>query len=292
MVSYLRDRGSVRLTEIAERFDIDPLEVHRDLYLLWTDVGRSRAGGDLLDFAWSDDESEVALVDSQGLDRPARLSNVEAVTLIAALRSVEQAGGLSEASAAGSARAKLEAALGSAGGLDFSLPEGGPALAALRRAIAEGRGLTFDYVNQAGSPSRRRVDPLEVFDAGDHWLAAAWDLDAEAERHFRVDRMTNARLTPEKAGSHPYRPRRSGWSTRAELVVDAVFAAPERWRAEELETLAPPLALADGAVQVRLGVVNPDWITAMALGGGGAIEVLSPPELRRRIAAAAESALR
>ncbi|MDR2566028.1 MAG: WYL domain-containing protein [Bifidobacteriaceae bacterium] len=292
VVSYLGDRGTVTLAELAERFDVSPEEIHRDLYLLWTDVGRSRAGGDLLDFAWSEDESEVALIDSQGLDRPARLSQVEAITLIAALRSVEEAGGLSEASAAASARVKLEEALGTAAGVDFNLPQGGPTLETVRQAITQNRRLTFDYVNQAGDLSQRRVDPLELFSAQDHWLFAAWDLDAEAERHFRLDRMANPQAGDEPAETHPYRPRRTGWSNRAELVVDAVFAPRERWRAEELETLAPPLPLAGGALQVRLGVVNPAWITAMALGAGGGIEVLAPAELRERIAKAAAAALR
>ncbi|MDR0594736.1 MAG: WYL domain-containing protein, partial [Bifidobacteriaceae bacterium] len=218
----------------------------------------------------------------------------EAISLVAALRSIEQAGGLSEASAAASARAKLEKALGSASGdvLDFNLPRGGPTLEAVRRGIAQAERLTFEYANQAGEPSRRRVDPLELFGAGDHWLLAAWDLGAEAERHFRVDRISGLAQAGEAAESHPYRPRRSGWSGRAELVVDAVFNPSQRWRAEELETLAPPLALPGGALQVQLGVVNPDWITAMALGGGGEIEVLRPPEVRGRIADAAAAALR
>jgi predicted DNA-binding transcriptional regulator YafY len=299
MVSYLRDRGSVPLTELAAKFGVSPAEARRDLYLLWTDVGRSRAGGDLLDFSWSGgesgdgsgDESEVALMDSQGLDRPIRLAPTEAIALIAALRSLEEAAGLAEASAAASARMKLEGALGPANVLDFKLPQTGPVLQTVRRAIAQGRRLTFDYVNQAGGQSHRRVDPLEVFSAGDHWLAAAWDLGAEAERHFRLDRVVAPTVARAKAESHPYRPRRTGWSDRAELVVDAVFAPAERWRAEELETLAPPVALDGGSLQVRLGVVNPEWITAMALGGGGAIEVLGPEAVRERIAEAARAAV-
>ncbi|MDR3106589.1 MAG: WYL domain-containing protein, partial [Bifidobacteriaceae bacterium] len=242
----------------------------------------------------SDDESEVALIDSQGLDRPIRLAPIEAISLIAALRSIEQAGGLSEASAAASARAKLERALGSASKdvVDFALPKGGAALETLRDGIVQRQRLTFDYVNQAGAQTRRRVEPLELFPSGDHWLLAAWDLDARAERHFRVDRIVGATLIRTKAEPHADRPRRTGWSDRAELVVDAVFKPSQRWRAEELETLAPPLALPGGALQVRIGVVNTDWITAMALGGGGEIEVLSPPELRRQVVDAAAAALR
>jgi predicted DNA-binding transcriptional regulator YafY len=292
LVSYLRGRGFVALTALAERFGVSPEEIHRDLYLLWTDVGRSSAGGDLLDFSWSDDESEVALMDSQGLDQPVRLAAVEAITLIAALRSLEEVGGLSEASAAASARGKLEEALGPANVIEFRLPQGGAGLETVREAISRGRRLSFKYVNQAGQVSQRQADPLEVFSAGDHWLVAAWDLAAGAERHFRVDRIVAPEILAEASGPHPHRAERSGWSGRAGLVVDAVFAPSQRWRAEELEALAPPLPLEGGTLQVKLGVVNPDWIVAIALGGGGDIEVLSPPEVRGRIAQAAGAALR
>jgi predicted DNA-binding transcriptional regulator YafY len=287
MVSYLADRGSVPLADLARRFQVSVKEAHDDLFRLWTDVGRSAAGGDLLDFSWSDDESWVALVDSQGLDRPVRLSAIEAISLIAALRSIESADGLSEATAAASARAKLEAALGPVSGVDFALPQGGPVLEGLREAIGLGQRLAFRYTNQQGVETRRRADPLEVYSSGDHWLVAAWDLDAQAERHFRLDRIAELDRTGQ-AESHPYRPRRAGWSARAELVVDAIFAPSERWRAEELETLAPPLPLPGGSLQVKLGVVNPDWITAMALGAGGAIEVLQPAAVRERIVEAAK----
>ncbi|MDR2454616.1 MAG: WYL domain-containing protein [Bifidobacteriaceae bacterium] len=291
LVSCLRHGEPVPLAQLADRFGLSEAAVKADLYTLWLDVGRSKAGGDLLDFWWSDDESEVALVDSQGLDRPVRLSAVEAITLIAALRSLEEARGLSEASAAQSARAKLEAALGPADLLDLELPAAPPALAALRQGLAAGRRLAFGYVNQSGAESRRRVDPLGLFSAQDHWLLAAWDLEAEAERYFRVDRMAEVQLLDEPATAHPYRPGTSGWSGRGELRVDVVFAARERWRAEELETLAPPLALPGGSVQVKLAVGNPEWVTRLALGAGGAIEVLAPGEVRQRVLAAARAAL-
>jgi proteasome accessory factor C len=291
LVSCLREGAPVALSELAERFKVSEAVVKADLYALWLDVGRSKAGGDLLDFWWSDDESEVALLDSQGLERPIRLSPVEAISLIAALRSLEEADGLSEASAAESARRKLEAALGPADVVDIALPAAPPALAALRQGVARGRRLAFAYVSQGGAASKREVDPLGVFSAQDHWLLAAWDLGAEAERYFRVDRIGDVELLDRPATPHPYRPHTSGWSGRGGLRADLVFAASERWRAEQLETLVPPLALPGGSVQLRLLVANPEWVTRMALGGGGAIEVLGPDELRQRVALAARAAL-
>jgi predicted DNA-binding transcriptional regulator YafY len=291
LVSYLRDRPAQTLEHLAERFGISVEQVRADLYVLWIDVGRGKGGGELLDFAWSDDESEVALVESQGLERPAPLTPVEAIALIAALRSLEEAAGLAESSAAESARSKIESALGPADLLDVRLPPPPAALGALRDGIGQGKRLTFRYVSRTGDESVRQVDPLNVFEGAAHWLLAAWDLAAEAERYFRVDRITDVTVLDEPATPHPYRPHRSGWSGRGELRVDVVFAATERWRAEALETLAPPLELPGGSVQVRLAVANPEWITRMALGGGGAIEVLAPPEVRERTLAAARAAL-
>jgi proteasome accessory factor C len=291
LVSYLKDHSTVPVAELAKRFGVTQAQVKADLYLLWLDVGRGRGGGDLLDFAWSEDESEVALVESQGLERPLPLTPAEAVTLIAALRSLEGAAGLVEASAAESARAKLEAALGPADQVDVSLPPAPAALGALRDGIGSDKRLAFRYVSQTGAESARRVDPLGLFAVRDHWLLAAWDLGAEAERYFRVDRIADAQVLDEPATPHPYRPHASGWSGTAQLLVDVIFAAPERWRAEELETAAPPLDLPGGSLQVRLAVSNPEWITRMALGGGGAIEVLGPPDVRKRTWLAARAAL-
>jgi proteasome accessory factor C len=292
LVSYLAASG-VRepLGQLAERFDVSAATVKEDLMLLWTEVGAGPWGGQVLDFDWSEDFSEVALLDSQGLERPVRLSPVEAITLITALRSLEQAAGVHEAAAAQTARAKLEAALGPVDVAEVALPAGGPALQGLREAIDQKTRVAFEYVDGRGGSTQRQVDPLGLFTASDHWLLAAWDLGANAERYFRVDRITQLELLPHPATAHPYQPHPSGWSGDADMLVDVIFAASERWRAEELETPLPPLELPGGSLQIRLAVSGAEWVTRLALSGGGAVEVLGPPDLRARIANAARAAL-
>jgi proteasome accessory factor C len=291
LVSYLQEQGPSQLRDLAQRFGVSTSVVQSDLNLLWCHVGRGEFGGELLDFGWSANGDEVWLVESQGLEQPLRLAPVEAITLIAALRSLEEADGLSEASAAQTARAKLEQALGPSDRVDVNLPPAPPVLALLRQAIALGRTVEFGYVDQSGKPSRRRVDPLGVASGADHWALDAWDHQADAERHFRVDRITDAALGATPVARHRRRPATGHWSQRAELQADVVFSAAERWRAEQLETLAPPAELPGGSLQVKLGVVNPAWITRLALGGGGAIEVLTPPDLRQSIHDAARAGL-
>ncbi|MDR3360972.1 MAG: WYL domain-containing protein, partial [Bifidobacteriaceae bacterium] len=283
LVSYLGGGRTVPLAELAERFSVPVETIRADLYELWLNVGRGQGGGELLDFAWSDDESEVALVDPQGLGEPLRLAPVEAITLIAALRSLEAAGELAEASAASSARAKLESALGPADAVELTLPEAPVGLGELRRGLGQRRRVAFGYVDQLGHASKRLVDPSRVFAASGHWLLAGWDLGAKAERYFRVDRMSQVVVLDAAADQHPAAARGATWSGAGQLEVDVVFAASERWRAEELEALKPPLELPGGSLQLRLGVSGPEWITRLALGGGGAIEVLWPFEIRERV---------
>lgn len=75
---------------------------------------------------------------------------------------------------------------------DFHVP---PAMTAplglLRRAIADGRKLRFDYTRADGRPSNRTVWPLGLFFWGETWTLGAWcELRAEF-RTFRLDRMAD-----------------------------------------------------------------------------------------------------
>ncbi|MDR1799789.1 MAG: WYL domain-containing protein [Bifidobacteriaceae bacterium] len=295
IVGYLDRVGTATIGELAARFDTSKDKIIADIHRLWTDVGLpGQAGGDLLDFAFSEDEKEVSLVDSQGLHVPVRLSRLEATTMAAALRALMANPALAESAGAASALAKLTGALGTpANPLEVELPAPAePAvLAAIRAAITGGRGLEFGYVDGQGRASRRRVDPLWVFTDQDHWLLAAWDVAADAERYFRVDRISNP-TSCDQYSSHPdVTVQQSGFSGRANYVVDVLFQAPARWRAEALTPVAGPAELTGGAIQVKLGIGQTDWIIQFALAAGGEAEVLAPPEIRTAIAERAAAAL-
>jgi proteasome accessory factor C len=294
MLAYLKDKPA-SIDELAHEFSVTPATVRSELELAYMDVGRGQFGGELVELQWSDDGTEVSLVDSQGLDRPLGLGAAEGVALIGALRALEQMPELTETASARSARHKLEAAVGGLEIIDLSLPPAGPQLRTVRSAIGQGRRLVFDYVDQTGAASRRQVDPGWVFADGDHWLVAAWDVPANAQRLFRLDRMSNVQLS--ETAARPHRLRRTDSANlgrnidQFELQADVVFSSSSRWKAEELKTLLPPVNLPGGAVQVRLGVIRTDWLVRLALGGGGDIEVLRPAETRELIERAALSAL-
>jgi proteasome accessory factor C len=159
-------------------------------------------------------------------------------------------------------------------------------LEALRDAIAHGRRVAFDYVDAAGAPSRRQVDPLALTALRDHWLLTAWDVAQQAERRFRLERVSHVRAL----GPRGPRPDGRGPAT-AEPLADVVFRPEERWRADQLASPLPLAELPGGGLQMALEAGRTEWIARLALAGGGRIEVLGPDDLRERVRRAAQDAL-
>lgn len=291
LVNYLANRGQVSLDELGRHFDQSPEEIRSWLYLLWTCTGRpGLAGGDMVDFHFNEDETEVALQDAQLLDQPVRLTTTEAAVLMATLRGWLKARNLPQAEAAKSALAKLEAAFEAAGlGLDVEVPWAPPAsdvLATARAAIVDGRALAIDYVDGQGRASHRQVDPLRLFADQNHWLLAAWDRTADDERYFRLDRIVKARQLKKASRSHDPGTgnQAGGFSGTGQYLADVVFDSPVRWRAEALERSGSDVELDAGALLVRLNVASEAWLSGLALALGGQVEVLTPSVLRQAVA--------
>ncbi len=68
-------------------------------------------------------------------------------------------------------------------------------LSLLRGAVDGAAKVRFGYTREDGTRSRRTVWPLGLFFWGKVWTLGAWCEKREALRNFRVDRITDARLT-------------------------------------------------------------------------------------------------
>ncbi|MFM7718438.1 MAG: helix-turn-helix transcriptional regulator, partial [Actinomycetota bacterium] len=147
------------------------------------------------------------------------------------------------------------------------------------------------HAASTGETSRRTIDPEQVFlDAG-NWYVAAWDLDRDAERLFRVDRVADVERMGERfserglagAGRALYTPGVDDVEVRLRLAPAA------RWVAEYYELAA---AEQDGdALVVTFPAGRLEWVERLLLRLGTDVEVLAPPELRDRVRALAEAAL-
>ena len=69
-------------------------------------------------------------------------------------------------------------------------------------AIKEQRVVVLTYAGADGEVTVRRVDPLQFANTGGHWYLLAYCRLRQGGRWFRLDRITDARLTKER--SQPY----------------------------------------------------------------------------------------
>ena len=57
------------------------------------------------------------------------------------------------------------------------------------RCFTETRAMAFDYRDSAGRPSSRRIECIGLLLHPPVWYILAWDLDKDASRLFRMDRI-------------------------------------------------------------------------------------------------------
>ncbi|MEV7176077.1 WYL domain-containing protein [Kitasatospora sp. NPDC093679] len=185
---------------LAGRFEVSGRTVQRDLQTLM-EAGvpvravTGRGGG------WSVDPGTTL--------PPIRLTAEEASALTAALAAVGAA--TPYAGAARTAAQKITAAMtgpASAAAREFAarvvaLPgHGDPAIrTAVEQALADGTVLRLSYTDAEGRESDRVVEPAGLLTAGGRWYLIAWCRIRRAGRGFRLDRISAAAPTGERA--HP-----------------------------------------------------------------------------------------
>lgn len=155
-------------------------------------------------------------------------------------------------------------------------------LATFFGAIAECRVATFAY---RGEP--RQVEPHRIAFRNGHWYLAGHDRDRDAERSFRLDRVTaapevgpaGAFVRPPARSTRPPAPWEMGDEdeVRARVLVDADQAARV---IVEVGEDAVVERRDDGAVLIELRVTNRAAFRSFVLGLLDRAEVLAPPEVR------------
>ena len=71
--------------------------------------------------------------------------------------------------------------------------------AAVERGVVERRVLVIGYRDGKGKPSLREVEPQLLARSSDRWFLAAWCLERQAPRWFRLDRVVSAEVTERTA---------------------------------------------------------------------------------------------
>jgi proteasome accessory factor B len=165
-----------------------------------------------------------------------------------------------------------------------------PALAVLFEAVRRRAVVAFEY-----RESQRRLEPYGVVLRFGHWYVVGRDLERDAPRAFRVDRISGEpEVGPPDAFAPPEHldpaslvradPLAFGDDEPivARVLVDATRAG---WVVDQLGEPAVVARHDDGAVEVELSVVNRpafrDWVLDLL----DHAEVVAPPELRAEMIA-------
>jgi proteasome accessory factor C len=299
MIAYLDRHDGVPVDELARQFGVTPQQALEDIDTLWVTGTPGYLPYDLIDFdATSFEEGVVRLTEARGMTRPLRLGAREGVALVAALRALDSALGPTldpeRRAVLESALAKLTAAAGdAAGAVDVQLAvDGAPEVAgAIAQALRERRRLHLSYVNASDVATEREVDPIRLVTEDEHAYLLAWCRSVDGERLFRVDRVLGARVLDEPAEEHHVPARADVFSPGPEAeLVTLRLRSNARWVAE-----AGPVEdvrnLPDGAFEVDLRVVSPEWLRSVLLQAAAEVLDVRPRARAQEAAAAARSAL-
>jgi predicted DNA-binding transcriptional regulator YafY len=291
LLSLLQARREWRGAELAERLEVGPRTVRRDVDRLRrlgypVEATPGTAGGYRL--------GPGATIP------PLLLDEEEAVAVAVGLRTAASVGvaGIEETSVRALAKlervmpARVRRRVNAVGSATVPYAATGPVvdpetLAVIASACRDYERLRFRYRSHAGEPSRRLVEPHRLVHTGRRWYLVAWDAEREDWRTFRVDR-----IEPGPAPDRRFAPREPPAEDVAAYVSRSVSATRDRWQARLV--LHAPLAEVAGRVPPAVGTLEAidahrcllrtgaDWLGGLAVyvaDLGVDFEVVDPPEL-------------
>jgi predicted DNA-binding transcriptional regulator YafY len=237
LLSLLQARRDWTGAELATRLDVTTRTVRHDMdrlralgYPVEARPGvaggyRLGAGGSLPPLLLDDDEAVAVAI---GL-RTAAGGSVAGIeeTSVRALAKLQRV-----------LPSRLRHRISAFGSHALPLPGSGPqvdmdVLTAIAGACRDHERLRFDYRSHSGTDSRRTVEPYRLLNDRRRWYLAAWDVDRDDWRTFRVDRIelrspTGPRFTPrplppddELAAQLARGVGEATWRYRARVVVHA-----------------------------------------------------------------------
>jgi len=163
-----------------------------------------------------------------------------------------------------------------------------PTLEKLRRAVRERRRISLLYRSSRPEPQRRTVDPYALVHRWGWWYVIGFCHLRQAMRYFRLDRVLEFSLLgetflmPEDFDVHKF--LASAFKDRVGTLTRLRFSPQSKhlalynyvgWDSAEEK--------ADGSMEVTFFAPDLDWAAGTVLSYGAVVEVLEPPELRRRI---------
>lgn len=292
LVPWLLERPGASIDEIVAAFGVDASTVRADLNSLDFCGLPGLGGGDLFEVSIVADRVVVRMADE--LRRPLRLTAREALRLVLTVDAVAEAMG-EEVPSLRSAVDKVRAAAGVPDGVRVELASDGTRwLAPLRTAVADARRVRLAYQGRSDDrPQHRDIDPWALHVAGGSWYLQGHDRSAGDRRTFRLDRIADLEVldepvtVPAPSGPLPV-PRYV--PAPEDTPVELVLGPTARWLADVVDAEGIE-DLGEGRLRVRFHTDALHWVERLVLMGRGAVEVVTPAQLRADVATVAGAAL-
>ncbi len=290
-----REGERVSIEDVCERLQITDEELREDVNVL--NVVNFGGGSYVLYAEFKDEDGEIEVDPepySDNFDRPARLLPVEAKALVAAIDLIGEH--IPEGSLT-SARKKIVTALGEdpmEQGLQVAPTAGDDSDVArlVSKAIMRHRLIEIEYYKENEDElALRTVEPYALTNGREGWYVASFDPERDGVRHFRLDRIKQARVTGDKFQPRPEvdpAAEVDGWLRTGEVPASRrarVWISPERARWAR-ETRRVVEERSDGAVVVELSFAGVDWLVREILKEAGDAAVLEPQDAREAVRAA------
>jgi predicted DNA-binding transcriptional regulator YafY len=167
-------------------------------------------------------------------------------------------------------------------------------LMTLARACRDHEHVTAEYVDRAGTATRRRLEPYQLVTTGRRWYVMAYDRDRQDWRSLRLDRMTDVRavgstFTPRAAPDAADYVRRSISASPYRYVARVRYFAPYSVVVQHFSPASATVEAdtADTCV-VTAGGDDAERIAIYLAMVGVDFEVLDPPEVADAVAVVAD----
>lgn len=193
LVPFISTHSHISLKELASEFGVTEKAMADELTALSMCGLPGYTPYELIEVYF--DSGFVTINNHETLDMPRALTNVEASSLLIGLGLLrESAQGEDRLVAAIDALSeKLQSVVDPI--VDFENVGDGAEIALIQRAIAERRGITFEYHSPVKDQvERREVEPVSLYSENGKIYLGAFSNDANAYRTFRVDRMSEIEL--------------------------------------------------------------------------------------------------
>lgn len=279
LVPYINTHQGISLVELAEVFEVSTDQMISDLTTLWMCGLPGYTPLELMDLDF--ESGYVTIRNAPTLARPRSITHEEGVALVLGL-DVLRSGISSERIDLIEAIASLSQRIARLVDLPLALSASSnisqEVTTSVKDAIAHRSGLQISYHSlYKDEISSRVILPLEILDSQGYLYLHAYCFTALDFRHFRIDRIQSAHsVEVEKPSTAlPVNPEKIGFSVK---VVRPTRDVAERFEESNLEA---------GTV-FKGSSFSQHWIARSILASGGAVELLSPADIRSELAKRAE----